>query len=181
LAFLLQKPQRRANQRDEEDRDMSERRQDGRPAPPRALRLRFTYEGDEVRLASRQPVDMMAPPTDQLSGYEGEQGFWIEVRSDQEETLHRRVMQDPLRQDVEVFSPDPEQSVSRAPVEKVSGSFVVVVPELEEADHVSLMSSGAPSAAARDVSTEAAARAPAGPATEFARFSLRPEREGGGP
>jgi hypothetical protein len=78
-------------------------------------------------------------------------------------------MEDPLSRDVEVFSPDPERSVYRAPVEKVSGIFVVVVPELEEADHVSLMSSAAPSAAA--------ARAPA---TEFARFSLRPEREGGG-
>jgi hypothetical protein len=151
---------------------MSERTEEeaGMPAPPpRAVRLTFTYEGDQVSLASRQPVEMIAPPTDQLSGYEGEQGFWIEVRNDREETLHRRVMQDPLRRDVEVFSPDPEHSVYRVPVEKVSGSFVVVVPELEEADHVSLMSSAAPSAAAR------------APANEFARFSLRPEREGGGP
>lgn len=161
---------------------MSERTEEaGVPAPPpRAVRLTFTYEGDEVHLAGRRPVDMIAPPTDQLSGYEGEQGFWIEVRNAREETLHRLVMEDPLRRDVEVFSPSREHSVSRAPVEKVSGSFVVVVPELEEADHVSLMSSGAPSAAARDVSPEAASRAPAGPATEFARFSLRPEGEGGG-
>jgi hypothetical protein len=175
----LQKPQRRAKQREEEDRDMSERRQAGRPAPPRAVRLRFTYEGDEVSLVSRQPVEMTAPPTDKLSGYEDEQGFWIEVRSGQDQTLHRWVMEDPLRRDVEVFSPDPEQSVSRAPVEKVSGSFSVVVPDLDEADYVALLSSGAPSATARDVSPEAAARAPAGPATEFARFSLRPEHEGG--
>jgi hypothetical protein len=91
-------------------------------------------------------------------------------------TLHRLVMEDPLSRDVEVFSPDPEHSVSRAPVEESSGSFVVVVPDFADADHVALMSSGAPSAAAPDVSPEAA-----GPATEFARFSLRPEREGGGP
>ena len=164
---------------------MSERREEevaGRSAaPPRAVRLTFTYEGDEVSLASRQPVDMIAPPTDKLSGYEDEQGFWIEVRNAREQTLHRLVMEDPLRRDVEVFSPDPERSVYRAPVEKPSGIFVVVVPELEEADHVSLMSSGAPSATARDVSPEAASRAPAGPATEFVRFSLRPEREGGVP
>lgn len=148
------------------------------PPPPRAVRLTFTYEGDEVSLAGRQPVEMIAPPTDQLSGYEDEQGFWIEVRNDREQALHRQVMEDPLSRDVEVFSPEPERSVYRAPVEEPSGIFVVVVPELEEADHVSLMSSAAPSAAAaREVSPEAAARAPA---TEFARFSLRPEREGGG-
>jgi hypothetical protein len=70
--------------------------------------------------------------------------------------------------------------VVRAPVEKPTGSFSAVIPDLEEADHVALLSSGAPSAAARGVSAEAAARAPAGPATEFARFSLRPDHEGGG-
>ena len=159
---------------------MRERGQDGVPAPPRAVRLTFTYEGDEVRLVSRQPVEMITPPSDMLSGYEDEQGFWIEVRNDQEETLHRRVMQDPLRRDVEVFLPDPEQSVVRAPVENPMGSFSVVIPDLEEADHVALLSSGAPSAAARGVSPEAAARAPAGPASEFARFSLRPDHGGGG-
>jgi hypothetical protein len=161
---------------------MNERREEGgMPAPPRAVRLTFTYEGDEVRLVSRQPVDMIAPPTDKLSGYEDEQGSWIEVRNDREQTLHRLVMEDPLRRDVEVFSPDPERSVYRAPVQEPSGIFVVVVPELDDADHVSLMSSAAPrAAAAREVSPEAAARAQGGPATEFARFSLRPEREGGG-
>jgi hypothetical protein len=67
-------------------------------------------------------------------------------------------MDDPLRQDVEVFSPDPEQSVARTPVEKPSGIFTVLVPDLEEADHVTLMSSTAP---------------------ELARFSLRADSEGG--
>ena len=154
---------------------MSLRSQGGRP---RAVRLTFTYEGDEVRLVNQRPLEMIAPPGDELSGRE--QGFWIEVRDDQDETLHRLVMQDPLRRDVEVFSPDPEQSVSQAPVEQAAGSFVVVVPDLAGADHVALMSSGAPGAAARGVSPEAASRAPAGPATEFARFSLRPNnREGG--
>jgi hypothetical protein len=159
---------------------MRERGQDGMSASPRAVRLTFTYDGDEVSLVSRQPVEMIAPPTDRLSGYEDEQGFWIEVRNDHDETLHRLVMQDPLRQDVEVFSPDPEQSLVRVPVEKPTGIFSVAVPDLEGADHVALLSSGAPSAAARGMSPEAAARAPAGPATEFARFSLRPDDERGG-
>jgi hypothetical protein len=150
---------------------MSERGQEGMPAPPTAVRLTFTYEGDEVRLVRRQPVEMIIPPTDALSGYEGEQGFWVEVRSGQDETLHRRVMDDPLRQDVEIFSPDPEQSVARTPVEKPSGIFTVLVPDLDEADHVALMSSAAPS-----IAPEMAAR---GPATELARFSLRPGSEGG--
>ena len=159
---------------------MSDRGEERMPAPPQALRLTFAFEGAEVRLVSRQPIEMIAPPTDRLYGYEHEQGFWIEVRSSQDETVHRQVMHDPLRYDVEVFSPDPKESVVRRPVEKPSGSFSVVVPDLNEAEHVALLSSGAPSAAARGMTPEAAARAPSGPATEFARFSLRPDRGGGG-
>jgi hypothetical protein len=156
---------------------MSSQRQDGQRGRPRALRLTFSYEGDEVRLVNQRSLEMIAPPTDELSGHE--QGFWVEVRDDRDETLHRLVMEDPLRRDVEVFSPDAEQSVYRVPVEKSSGLFVVVVPDLAGADHVALMSSGAPGAAARGVSPEAASRAPAGPAAEFARFSLRSDSEGG--
>jgi hypothetical protein len=163
-----------------EDREMSERGQGDMTAAPKAVRLTFTYEGHEVRLVSQQPIEKLVPPTDKLSGYENEQGFWIEIRSGQDKTLHRRVMQDPLRQDIEVFSPDSEESVVRRPLEKSSGSFSVVVPDLAEADHVALLSSGAPSADARGMTPEAASRAPSGPAIEFARFSLRPDYGGGG-
>jgi hypothetical protein len=159
---------------------MSERGQEGTPAAPNAMRLTFAYEGQEVRLVGQQPIEKLVPHTDKLSGYENEQGFWIEVRSGQGKTLHRRVMQDPLRQDFEVFSPDPEESVIRRPLERSSGSFSVVVPDLDGADHVALFSSGAPSAAARGMTREAASRAPSGPAIEFARFSLRPDHGGGG-
>jgi hypothetical protein len=152
--------------------DISEQREDGMPASPRALRLRFTYEGDEVRLVRRQPVETITSPTDALSGYEGQQGFWVEVRSGQDEVLYRQVRDDPLRHDVEVFSPDPAQSVFRIPVENPSGTFSVLVPDLDEADHVALISSAAP-----DMAPEAAR----GSATELARFSLRPpSSEGSG-
>jgi hypothetical protein len=139
--------------------------------PSRAVRLRFAYEGNDVRLVSQQRVEMIVPPADALSGFASEQGFWVEVRTAQEEVLHRRVMHDPLRQDVEVFSPDPAQSIVRTPVERPSGTFTVLVPDIDEADHVALMSSAAPG-----IAPEMADR---GPATELARFSLQPRSEGG--
>jgi hypothetical protein len=146
---------------------MNEQGRDSEPATSRAVRLTFAYEGNEVHLVSQQPLEMMLPPTDALSGYEGEQGFWVEVRSGQEETLYRSVMQDPFRQDSEVFSPDPEQTIARVPVEKPSGAFAVLVPDLDEADHVALMGSTAPGMAL--------AATGRGPASELARFSLRPD------
>jgi hypothetical protein len=140
--------------------------------PPRAVRLVFTYEGNDVRLVSQQPLEMIVPPTDTLSGYEGQQGFWVEVRTARDEVLHRQIMDDPLRQDVEVFSPDPAQSIFRVPVERPSGIIMVLVPDIDEADHVALISSAGPG-----TDLDRAAR---GPATELARFSLRSGRKGAG-
>lgn len=108
---------------------------------PGAIRLIFEYEGDEVRLVSQQRVEMYVPPSDDIEGEE-EQGFRGEVRRADGATLYRRVLSDPMPGTVEVFSNDPEETIVRVPTERPSGTFVVVVPELDDADYLSLTSSG---------------------------------------
>ena len=119
---------------------------------------------------------MIVPPSDPLQGYEQHKGFWAELKSDQDKTLFRRVLHNPTRNDAEVFSDDPEQSISRAPAPKRKGMFVVVVPHTEKGRDVTLSRStgnpdleaaGAPKgmAAMRSLAT--------GPATEIARFKLK--------
>lgn len=137
------------------------------PAMPKSLRLTFAYEGDDVRLVSRQEVDAIPPASDDIA--DGAEGFWIEVRSDQDEPVHRRVMEDPLRSDVEVFSLEPDRSLARASVERLSGSFSVLVPHLPDATEVALFSSSAPGAQ----QLRAALGEPHTGAVEVARFSLR--------
>jgi hypothetical protein len=134
-----------------------------------AIRLIFEYDGDEVRLVSRQRVDMFVPPTDELEGYEGRQGVWVEIRGADGSTLHRRVLHDPVRRDVEVFSEDPAQSIMRSPVERPAGTFFVIVPDLAGADHLALMNSrpGPPGSRAA--------------ATEMLRVPLGSDQEGGVP
>ena len=143
---------------------------------PKAVRLIFSYQGDQVKLVSQQPVEMTVPPSDSLKGYEDHKGFWAEVKSAQDKTLFRRVLHNPTRNDAEVFSDDPEQSISREPAPKRTGVFVVVVPDTEKGHEVTLSrSSGAPDieagggpkgmAAMRSLAT--------GPATEIARFKLK--------
>ena len=106
---------------------------------PRAVRLVFAYNGDEVRLESRQPVVMVAPPSDPVVDFDDQTGFWTEVRDAQGVVLHRQIMHDPVRRDAEVFSPDPDRSIRRVPDERPSGLFWVVVPVVPGADHVALM------------------------------------------
>jgi len=143
---------------------------------PQAMRLTFSYQGDQVKLVSQQPVDMTVPPSDPVKGYEQHKGFWAEVKSDQDKTLFRRVLHNPTRNDAEVFSDDPEQSISREPAPKRKGVFVVVVPHTEKSHEVTLSrSAGEP-----DFGPEGASRGmtgmrslATGPATEIARFKLK--------
>jgi hypothetical protein len=143
---------------------------------PKAMRLTFSYQGDQVKLVSQQPVEMTVPPSDPLKGYEEHKGFWAELKSDRDKTLYRRVLHNPTRNDAEVFSDDPEQSISREPAPKRKGVFVVVVPHTEKGHEVTLSrSSGQP-----DIEAEGAPKGMAamrslatGPATEIARFKLK--------
>jgi hypothetical protein len=143
---------------------------------PKAVRLTFSYQGDQVKLLSQQPVEMTVAPSDPLKGYEEQKGFWAELKSDKDKTLYRRVLHNPTRNDAEVFSDDPEQSISREPAPKRTGVFVVVVPDTDKGHEVTLSrSTGQP-----DIEAEGAPKGMAamrslatGPATEIARFKLK--------
>jgi hypothetical protein len=104
-----------------------------------AVRLIFAYDGDDLRLVSRQQVDMVTPPANLPGGAGMAAGAWAEVRDMQGQVLERQAVPDFLRADVEVFGPDPTPSVSRAPVERPSGAFAVLLPDVPGADHVALM------------------------------------------
>jgi hypothetical protein len=124
--------------------------QPGSGRAARSVRLIFSYDGDDVRLESRQPVEMLASPSDPVEGYENETGFWTEVRNAQGSVLHRQIMHDPIPRDTEVFSPDPERSIARVAIERPHGVFWVLVPLVPGADHVALM--GVPPAGAAALS-----------------------------
>ncbi len=139
------------------------------PKSTNAMRLTFSYDGDDVKLVSQQRVEMMVPPSDPVGGFARQKGFWAELKSDKDKTLYRRVMHNPTRNDAEVFSDDPEQNISREPVPKRKGVFVVIVPDTDKGDTVTLSRS---SPALKG--TERGIRALASqPATEFVRFKLK--------
>jgi hypothetical protein len=107
----------------------------------KAVRLTFAYEDSSIELISQQPVDMIPPPSDPVETPIAESGFWLELKDGQGGTLYRQVMHSPIGIDREVFSEDENQSVSRMPVERPQGVFTIVIPDVEEAQAVSLHSS----------------------------------------
>jgi hypothetical protein len=140
----------------------------GPPEAEGAVRLIFEYEGDEVRLVSSQPVDVVVQAGDAVRGMEDRSGFWVELRSQAEDVLYRRVLTDPARVHPEVFSPDPEVGITRASEPQPAGAFTVLLPSRPEASHVVLMAS--PSAGGTRAPRLAASQD--APAEEIARFPI---------
>jgi hypothetical protein len=130
---------------------------------PATLRLTFRYEDGGIRLVGRQRVAKLALPSDSVTGYDGQQGFWVELRTPDGRTVYRRVMEDPFSDQLEIFFPDPERPIVRRQRQDRSGTFIVEVPEAEEVDRLLLFSSAGPGARAAGE---------AGPAIEVARVAL---------
>jgi hypothetical protein len=149
------------------------------PERPRAVRLTIAYNGDQMELVSQQSVAMKVPPSDPIESAANiaeaaamQTGFWVDLKDEQDQTLYRRVMHDPIRRDVEVFSPPGlPQTVERAPVAEPRGVFSVVLPEIEAAQAVSLVGTPPQPMGAAELAAEGPE-----PAREIARFDLKSRR-----
>ena len=149
------------------------------PERPRSVRLTIAYDGDRMEMVSQQSVAMKAPPSDPVESAPaaamdaGPTGFWVDLKDEQDQTLYRRVLHDPVPRHVEAFSPDPRQTVQRVPVPitESRGVFSVVLPEIEAAQAVSLI--GPPP---QPTGPGALAEEGPQPSREIARFDLTPRR-----
>lgn len=134
-------------------------------AQSRAVRFTIGYDGPTLRVLDRSTVEMATPPSDPVRGYEGQSGFWYELHDAKGGILYRRIVANPIQFDVEVH--DLETGSRRVPVAKPRGVFVVLVPDLPDADSLVLVSS--------PLEPEKSAAA----AEALVRFPLAPPRRAG--
>ncbi|MGW8776579.1 peptidoglycan-binding protein [Streptomyces sp. NPDC055796] len=120
---------------------------DPTPAEPRAMRLKFSYDGADwaaggpvVRFVSREDLEMTAPRgADPDDTPQGRSGFWYEVRDAAGRVLYRRSRHRPIEVVREV--PHPEVGLSTMPIDSPRGTFELVAPVLREGATVVLLSS----------------------------------------
>jgi hypothetical protein len=105
----------------------------------RLLRLIFSLQGGTIVVADQHVVEMVAPAGDPVVGFEGQTGFWYEVRNAAEQVLFRQVVHDPIPRSAEVFGKTPEEPLARLPMAEPSGAFTVLLPLPDDADHVALV------------------------------------------
>jgi len=104
--------------------------------PSRVRRLTFAYEGDRITLVSEQVVNMIIPPSHPLERLEQEAGFSVILRDERGEAVYGRALASPFRFDQEIFDRDPKRSIRREVNPHPKGTFVLLVPAMENARRV---------------------------------------------
>jgi hypothetical protein len=127
--------------------------------PGRATRLTFEFDDRDLKVVAAQSVKMTVPASDDLYGFGSMSGFWFELRSEDDECLYRKVMPDPMTDQIEAPSGDPERPFTRTRAERPKGVFTLLVPELREGRQLCLCSSPR--------------KDPTGPARPFAAVDFR--------
>jgi hypothetical protein len=96
------------------------------------LRLWFEYNKNYVRLVSVEQLKMIPPPPQATLERNGEFGSSLELQDQSGKPLYRRIIDNPLQQEVEVVTEAPEHSLARVPAD-TSGTFYIVVPDIPHA------------------------------------------------
>jgi hypothetical protein len=137
----------------------------------RAVRLICRADEHGVRVVSRRRLNALVPPSDEVEDVDsrGRAGFWIEVRDAAGNPSYRRVMADPLADEIEVSEED--GTLFRRRITAGAITFALLVPDLDGADHVALLrgvpAGGRPGVAAGEVARlPLRGQVPGGPAAE---------------
>ena len=111
-------------------------------AAPGAWRLLFAVDAaGNIHVRSRQRVEMTVPPTEPLAEAAPTAGFWAELRDVRERTRYRLLIPDPVEAGIEVPPEPGGEGFTHVP-DSGPRVFSVLVPDLDGADHVTLVRSG---------------------------------------
>jgi hypothetical protein len=101
--------------------------------PPQALRVTLVYDGAQITVAGAERVAMTPPASAPTPPQRDPSGYWLEVHDADGRIVYYRPLHQPIRTDVEAFSPDARASITRVPVATRTGSFSVLVPDTPDA------------------------------------------------
>lgn len=107
-----------------------------------AKRLTFSYKGYKIKLIEQQNIQKIVPPSVTVDTTNNRSGFWFEITGDKQDVLYRRIIDNPIKTDIEVFSDEKvTESVSRHKVSDIKGAFSIVIPDIPEAEGLDLFGS----------------------------------------
>jgi hypothetical protein len=99
----------------------------------KAIRLTFSYEGDNITLVSRQKVDKFLPSSALSVNPPVSSKSWFELSDPQRNLIHTRSLDNLIKKDMEVFSEDPNNSIHRQKIPDIKGTFSILIPDIPNA------------------------------------------------
>lgn len=142
----------------------------------KTLRLTFQVANGVIRLVSHERLNMICPPSigePPKAGQNG--GFWIELRDARDHLLFHRVLNNPLGDSIEVYSPDGK--IQRVFGDVKENVFDVLLPDEDKAKTIVFIGESLNPVTLR--------KEQAAPTRELARFNVpkgmksRPETQEG--
>ena len=110
--------------------------------PESAVRLTFSYEGNRIDLVSKQKIQKRLPGHISPDIQKGQTpGFWLELSNDNRRLLYRQIIDNPIRIDTEVFSENPNESITRHELADIKGAFSLLIPDIPNARNLDLFGS----------------------------------------
>jgi len=158
-------------------------------AAPRSIRLTLAYDESGIQVVDRTSVSKPVPPSAPPPASFGApvrgaaapvpaDAVVAELRTGDDATMYRQIVEHAIPHDVEVFDPGVERGAYRHPVPPASGVFTVVVPDDAAAQDVVLIAGEASTAAVRTSAAPPARGGGHGGPVEVARFPLRGDHGG---
>ena len=103
----------------------------------KARRLTFSYTDTSIKLISQQQLEKILPPSDEFTKND-KSGFWYELADGTKKILYQKVISNPIQTDIEVFSNESIESITRQKISKIEGIFSIMIPDLPNAKTFSL-------------------------------------------
>jgi hypothetical protein len=108
----------------------------------KAKRLTFSYENNNIKLIDEQKIDKIIQQSTPLTELENKRvNFLLEVKDDKNNTLYRQVIENPIKTDIEIFSDQSKESISRKELSEIKGVFSLVIPDQPQAESLDIFSS----------------------------------------
>ena len=103
-----------------------------------ALRLTFAFRGSQVQLVLIEAIDMIVPPSLDITDQPPGSAFWFELQDGKQTPIYRRVQRHQMSPSVEVRTDDPERPIAYVDSGREYGEFTLLVPSLPQARAVAL-------------------------------------------
>jgi hypothetical protein len=93
-------------------------------------------------LIDEQTINKIIPPSIPLTELENKRvNFLLEVSDNKNNTLYRQIIENQIKTDIEIFSDEPKESISRKELSEIKGVFSVVIPDQPEAENLDIFKS----------------------------------------